>query len=1403
MNTHRWHLNRAGLFNFWYYDDVTFQITDGRLIFRGPNGAGKSVTMQTFIPLVLDGDKRPSRLDPFGSKDRRIEYYLLGDGDSDIHDRIGYAYLEFFHPEKQQYLTVGIGLRARRGQPQVGFWGFAVTDGRRIGEDLFLYDRTVYERDGEKLPLDRAGLEAAIGPGGQVVREQGEYRQLVNRLLFGYADPEGFRDLLNLLIQLRSPKLSKEFRPSAVYEILNSALPPLSEEELNPLSSVLEDLDEIADRAEELERQLAAARRLHSVYNDYNELRLYEAGSRVQEAYRTFEESRAAADRAERDFAAEDTHYQEVSAKVEEAEERVRQAENRLDILEHSEAMEKHRELASLEDQLKDAVRDAERLDRRRRETEQDLEKRSRLAEENREELARSRRELNRLLERMNDLAARCEFGDHQVHLLRLTADPPPVEESYWHNWTRDVDAHRKRLQTMMQLAASRREAEARARQEEARLSEARAERDARERDLRDAEAGLEEALRVQGDRLHEWFQHVAHLPLSVDMFRTMLHDLDHFPELPYERITAPVRSALADAERNIGGQLLQLRHERRLVENERDQLKSELAAWLERREPEPPRSPARQQTRERRQREAFEKGTTAGAPLYRVCEFRDEVDEPTRAALEAALDQAGLLDAWISPEGVAFEAGDEDVFLTPRPVLFGYTLADYLRPTPPDESGLTPEQVDDVLRTILVGDDQDGDVWVGEAGTYRIGPLTGQAAGKECAEWIGYDARRRTRLEQIERLRLEIANREEIIARILEQVEQLETALASARSEAAAVPGEADLSAAAQARQTARWALDRATQWEQARDEDYRKADRARREAQRAFAEQAATWERLRREEDFEEALRQLSDYQHTGIDARRVIQLTERVHRELVRLEEEITAGGRRLEEEQAALSDLHRRRQDLEQRRDTLRGLLEEMGLLDLHDQIARLREERTRWRETERALQEELRGSSERRGALKAEWEHRKEALTQAQSAVREAAMRLSREWALRLVDLEREIDASVPVAVGSQIPAKAPEGTHDRAGTPGDSGETEDLTPWISLGQALVKRYKPRFAGWRMDNLTMKLLDVFSKEKNDLLEYVLDCRLDEELGRYFIESVQDRAQRRTPRALCEKLESDLEQQRLLIQEKERELYEQVLIHSVGRAIRDKINRAQAWVAEMNRFMAARRTSSGLVLSLEWRPRRAETEQELDAAELVQLLRKAPETLRDDELERMVAHFRSRIHWAKEEAEQGANLRRMMGQLLDYRTWFTFTLYFRKGDTPRRELTDSQFNVMSGGEKAMSMYIPLLAAADSRYKDSRPDAPRIISLDEAFAGVDDENLRDMFQLLTEMDFDYMMTSQVLWGCYDTVPSLAIYEIVRPGNARHVTTIAYRWNGRRREAMDDEGALEAAVAAEGWGS
>lgn len=48
-------MNRAGLLNFWYYDDEIFEFADGKLLLRGTNGSGKSVTMQSILPVSRDG----------------------------------------------------------------------------------------------------------------------------------------------------------------------------------------------------------------------------------------------------------------------------------------------------------------------------------------------------------------------------------------------------------------------------------------------------------------------------------------------------------------------------------------------------------------------------------------------------------------------------------------------------------------------------------------------------------------------------------------------------------------------------------------------------------------------------------------------------------------------------------------------------------------------------------------------------------------------------------------------------------------------------------------------------------------------------------------------------------------------------------------------------------------------------------------------------------------------------------------------------------------------------------------------------------------------------------------------------------------------------------------------------
>ena len=81
MMNSRWQASKIGFVNFWYYDEQEFPFANGRMLLRGANGSGKSVTMQSVIPLLLDGNMSPERLDPFGSRDRKMTSYLLEEDD--------------------------------------------------------------------------------------------------------------------------------------------------------------------------------------------------------------------------------------------------------------------------------------------------------------------------------------------------------------------------------------------------------------------------------------------------------------------------------------------------------------------------------------------------------------------------------------------------------------------------------------------------------------------------------------------------------------------------------------------------------------------------------------------------------------------------------------------------------------------------------------------------------------------------------------------------------------------------------------------------------------------------------------------------------------------------------------------------------------------------------------------------------------------------------------------------------------------------------------------------------------------------------------------------------------------------------------------------------------------------
>ena len=218
-----------------------------------------------------------------------------------------------------------------------------------------------------------------------------------------------------------------------------------------------------------------------------------------------------------------------------------------------------------------------------------------------------------------------------------------------------------------------------------------------------------------------------------------------------------------------------------------------------------------------------------------------------------------------------------------------------------------------------------------------------------------------------------------------------------------------------------------------------------------------------------------------------------------------------------------------------------------------------------------------------------------------------------------------------------------------------------------------------------------------------------------------------------------------------------------------------------VDERNRYL------HGTDLLPELETQNGGNEGEIDTKDLEHILLRDRELLNEEDIERVAMHFRSKIRTEKVkllEAGGALNYMELVRDALDYRKWFEFQMSYKRNQADKKLLTNAAFNRFSGGEKAMAMYVPLFAAVNAQYKKaSLADHPRMIALDEAFAGVDDKNISSMFQLVGSLGFDYIMNSQSLWGCYECVTGLKIAELLRPLNSQIITVIQYTWNGHER--------------------
>jgi SbcC/RAD50-like, Walker B motif len=246
--------------------------------------------------------------------------------------------------------------------------------------------------------------------------------------------------------------------------------------------------------------------------------------------------------------------------------------------------------------------------------------------------------------------------------------------------------------------------------------------------------------------------------------------------------------------------------------------------------------------------------------------------------------------------------------------------------------------------------------------------------------------------------------------------------------------------------------------------------------------------------------------------------------------------------------------------------------------------------------------------------------------------------------------------------------------------------------------------------------------------------------------------------------------------------------------VCRQIHDRIQSTRDLVASMDAEMRARRLSSGQTVGVAWHAAETATP---EWKQVHRLLDSDPAHFGPDQLETIRRHFAAEIAAARA-AEADVPYRDLLARVLDYRSWRRFDLTLVEADGREAPLTRARHARLSGGEKAASLHLPLFAAAHAAFAAARTGCPRLLALDEAFAGIDDQGRAELLSLTVAFDLDLFMTGFDLWATHRDLRGVAHYDLLHLGAEHAVSSLLVLWNGHELvEGSDAERQLALGVA------
>ena len=1353
----RWQPLRLGLVELFRYDSEEFWFRDGHLLLRGNNGTGKSKVLSLTLPFLFDAQLRPSRIEPDGDPGKKMSWnLLLGSYDR----RTGYAWIEFGRLGEDgvaRYLTLGAGLSAVAARSEVESWFFILEDGgARLGQDLWL---TTEQRS----VLSREKLRDSLLGRGQLFDTAAAYRRAVDERLF-HLGQKRYEALMDTLVQLRQPQLSRRPDETALSNALTEALPPLPADLLSDVAEALNQLEEDRRTLEEFQQLGKAVRQFEQRYRIY-------AGTLARRQMRELRQAQTEFDNASRE-------RNDALARLEQA----RSAEGLAEAGHRAADLALAAARTRLETLQSDpTMQDANRLDG----TERDVQARGRSVEEAESSVEQTAARLTRekaATATSSETWRQAEesLADGRREAVKLAeatgaaaglADSPLLSsggEALSDLAERELEAAQQALRGLvprrreeLQVIGRRLDAWAEAdtalhrRQEECReRAETLAEATARR-------AACDGEVLRESDRLVDaWTDHalaLRELRLDAEAVLPLLADWAAAQDGENPALRA-LQAAQQEASLRLAGQQHDSDRETAALEAERATLRAERQALDAGRDTAPPLPYTRS---------IDSRADRVGAPFWQLVDFADPIEPAGRAGLEAALEASGLLDAWVTPDGMVIGGGDgtiwQDRQWVARPTVAA-SLASWLRPAIPADSPVRPDIVARLLAAVACGEDDvpTAEAWVSPTGRYRLGALAG-AWAKEDAVHIGFAARAAAR----ERRRGEIALQLDDLATQRKTLEARAATLSAARLQAEAewrdAPSDqalakAHLAAAAAAR------------------ERLAAADRlATAEAACRCAEQAVATARAALEQDAVDLRLPANRHGLAAVEAvlnalaEAIFGLLQAV-RDIRRAWPDLM----RQRDREAEARDAHAlgnqrvaaARREFEEARARLEVLRRAVGakVEELRRQLAEARAAATEADETLRAAAERLRANGEKRAVAETMAANAETALAERTAARGAAIHRLQRFTATDLL---------VSAVPGIELPDRGAAWTIDPALTLARKAEQalqhvkDDDDSWARVQRQMTED---------LQDLQRALTVLGHQAPAETSDWGLVVHI----------VYQNKPER--PDVLADRLADEIAQRSELLTAQERTILENHLQAEIASEIQRLLRAAEKRLEAINAELHKRPTSTGVRYRLQWEPLPDGEGAPVGLAAARRSLLNTGADLWSPEDRRIVGTMlQDRIAAERAAADAGGESGGLIVQLaraLDYRRWHRFRV---------QRFQDQQWRKLSGpassGERALGLTVPLFAAIASFYSQGGfIHAPRLMLLDEAFAGIDDAARAHCMALIREFDLDFVMTSEREWGCYAELPGVAICHLQRREGIDAVYVSRWSWDGRARRQESD---------------